>query len=120
MEFEKKQDWLRVFRALGYSLMGLAAAWKNEQAFRQEVGLLLVLLPVIALLPAGLGQKLLLVGLLLGLMVVELLNSAVEAAIDRIGRERHPLSRNAKDMGSAAVLLMMLINALAWVAVLFG
>ncbi|MEY3446551.1 MAG: hypothetical protein RIR45_1306 [Pseudomonadota bacterium] len=105
----------RIWHATGYSLAGLQAGW-NETAFRQECLAAMVLLP----LSMWLGQTWVEVGLLAGsvvlVMVVELLNTAVETAIDRIGPEWHDLSKRAKDMGSAAVLLSLLLAAGLWLA----
>lgn len=108
----------RILRALVYSGRGLLAALRHEAAFRQELVLVAVLLP----LAIGLGEsgveRALLAGSVLLILVVELLNSAVEAAIDRFGDERHPLSARAKDMASAAVLMSFLLAALVWLLVL--
>ena len=108
----------RVVRALGYSLEGLAAAWRSEGAFRQEVICAAVLIPVALLAPATLVERVLLVGSVLLVLVVELLNSSLEAAIDRISPERHPLSKKAKDAGSAAVFVAIIAGTLAWLAIL--
>lgn len=108
---------VRIINAAGYSWRGLSAAWKNEAAFRQEVMLTALLAPV-AVYFAGSGVELaLLLGSLLLVLVVELLNSAIEAVVDRIGPEIHPLAGQAKDMGSAAVLLAMLTAFIIWLAV---
>ena len=104
----------RILRATRFSAQGLAAAWQNEAAFRQE------LLLVVLLIPAGLwlGQTALeravLLASLFVVLIVELLNSAIEAAIDRFGDEPHELSGRAKDMGSAAVLISLLLVAVVW------
>ena len=104
----------RLLNAFGYSLQGFRAAWQNEAAFREEAMLTIVLTPVALLLPVtGLAKLLLILSLLL-LVLVELLNSAVEAVVDRIGPEIHPLSGRAKDLGSAAVLIACLILGLTW------
>lgn len=108
----------RILSAFGYSLSGLRAAYRNEDAFRQECLLAAVLIPFALMLPQpGLAKALMIASVLL-VLVVELLNSAVEAAIDRISLDRHRLSKRAKDIGSAAVLVA-LINVLAtWTLVL--
>lgn len=107
----------RLVAALGHSLRGLRVTWRSEAAFRQETLLALVLVPAIWLLvPAPLWRALLLVTLGL-VFVVELLNTAVEAAIDRIGPERHPLSGKAKDAGSAAVTVSLLLHGAVWACV---
>lgn len=109
----------RIARACGYSWRGLSAAWNNEAAFRQEIVLALLFLPP-GLWLAGNGvERALLTGSLILVIVVELINSAIEAVVDRISSKRHELSGRAKDIGSAAVLLALL-NALAiWGFVLF-
>lgn len=104
----------RLLNAFGYSLQGFRAAWQNEAAFREEAMLTMVLTPVALLLPVTGLEKLLLILSLLLLVLVELLNSAVEAVVDRIGPEIHPLSGRAKDLGSAAVLIACLILGLTW------
>lgn len=108
----------RVIKAYGHSLAGLAAAWRTEGAFRQEVIAAAVLVPVACLVPVPLIERALLIASVLLVMVVELLNSSVECAIDRISLERHPLSKRAKDAGSAAVMLAIAIALLIWGAVL--
>ena len=110
----------RVWRAFGYSLRGLRAAYKKESAFRQELVLAAVLVPLGVWLGRSGVERALLIGSVLAILVVELLNSAVEAAIDRIGPEPHKLSGRAKDMGSAAVLVAMLVCALTWGLILLG
>lgn len=104
----------RLLNAFGYSLQGFRAAWQNEAAFREEAMLTIVLTPVALLLPVTGLEKLLLILSLLLLVLVELLNSAVEAVVDRIGPEIHPLSGRAKDLGSAAVFIACLILGLTW------
>ncbi|MGR7921608.1 diacylglycerol kinase [Zobellella denitrificans] len=109
---------VRIVRAGGYSLQGLKSAYRNEAAFRQECWLVAVLLPLAVWWEVGLVARVLLVGSLVLVLVVELLNSAVEAVVDRIGPEHHELAGRAKDMGSAAVLLTLLLAALTWILVL--
>ena len=104
----------RILRAAKYSSQGLAAAWKNEAAFRQELLLVVVLLPVGLWLGQTALERAMLVGCLLLVLIVELLNSAIESAIDRHGDEQHVLSGRAKDMGSAAVLISLLLVAVVW------
>ena len=108
----------RMLHATRYSLLGLRAAW-GETAFRQEAIAALVLVPIAFWLGRSWVEVSLLAGSVVLLMIVELLNTAVEAAIDRIGPEWHALSARAKDMGSAAVLLSLLLCAGVWVAALF-
>ena len=109
-----KTGFRRLLNAFGYSLQGFRAAWQNEAAFREEALLTIVLTPVALLLPVSGLEKLLLVLSLLLLVLVELLNSAIEAVVDRIGPEIHPLSGRAKDLGSAAVLIACTMLALTW------
>ena len=110
----------RIWNALFYSVDGFRAAYRHEDAFRQECMLAAVLVPLALFLPAsGVGKALMIASVLLVLMV-ELLNSAVEAAVDRISLENHQLAKRAKDIGSAAVFVS-LVNVLAvWGLVLFG
>ena len=108
----------RLWHATGYSLQGLRTAW-GETAFRQEAIAAIVLLPASAWLGRTWVETALLAGTVVLLMVVELLNTGIEAAIDRIGPEWHDLSKRAKDVGSAAVLLSLLLCAGVWVAALF-
>lgn len=108
----------RLRAAFGNSMSGLRDIWRSEEAFRLEVGLLVLSLPGAAWLSTGAFQAAMLIGSLLLVMIVEVLNTAIEAAVDRIGRERHELSRVAKDLGSLAVLLASVLAALLWGAAL--
>lgn len=108
----------RVWHAAGYSLAGLRAGW-GETAFRQEAIAAIVLLPLAFWLGKTWVETALLAGSVLALMVVELLNTAIETCIDRIGPEWHNLSKRAKDMGSAAVLLSLLFCAGVWIAAIY-
>jgi diacylglycerol kinase (ATP) len=109
----------RLARATRYSLQGLRAAWRHEQAFREEVVLLVLLAPVAWWLgETGMERALLLASLSL-ILIVELLNSALEAAVDRSGTEKDALAERAKDLGSAAVLIALLQGAVVWAVVLF-
>ena len=110
----------RMIKAGEYSWQGLRAAWRYEAAFREECLLALLLLPLGIYLGDTGVEKALLAGSVLFLLVVELLNSAIEAAIDRHGDELHELSGRAKDMGSAAVGLTIILVALIWLLVLFA
>jgi diacylglycerol kinase (ATP) len=109
----------RVISATRYSWQGIKACWRMEAAFRQESGLAAVLIPLGLYLGDGGVEKALLVGSCLWVLIVEILNSAVEAAVDRIGHEKHELSGLAKDLGSAAVFLSLLATAVAWGLILF-
>jgi len=112
-------DLQRVWRAACYSVSGLKAALENEAAFRQEMALFVFLAPLGLWLGRDGVERSLLVGSLVLVLVVELLNSAVEAVVNRIGNEPHELSGRAKDMASAAVFLALLLVVLVWVLVLF-
>ena len=110
----------RVWNAFHYSRAGLHAAYVGEDAFRQEVLLAALLIPLAFFLsPGGLGRARLIASVLL-VLIVELLNSAIEATVDRISLEQHPLAKRAKDLGSAAVLLALLNVFAVWACVLFG
>lgn len=104
----------RLINAFGYSLAGLRAAWSHEDAFRQLVLLALVLVPLACLMPLTPVVRALLIASSLVTLVIELLNSAIEAAVDHTSLARHPLAKRAKDMGSAAQLLGLLNLAVMW------
>ncbi|WP_250461477.1 diacylglycerol kinase [Microbulbifer litoralis] len=108
----------RLIDATSYSRQGLIATWRNEAAFRQEVTLAIFLIPLALWLGQSGIERAILIGVTLLVMIVELLNSAVEAAIDRIGPEKHPLSKIAKDTGSAAVSISLLMWLLTWGCIL--
>jgi diacylglycerol kinase (ATP) len=110
----------RIWNAARYSIAGLKAAFRHEDAFRQEVLLAAILIPVALLLPASGGGKALMVGSVVLVLMVELLNSAIEAAVDRISLDEHALARRAKDIGSAAVMLALINVPVVWLLVLFG
>jgi diacylglycerol kinase (ATP) len=112
--FKGKTGLRRVWNAFGYSLDGLRAAYACEDAFRQEVWLALVLIPTALLLPLPWLARGMLVASVLLVLVVELLNSAVEAVVDRVSLENHRLAKRAKDIGSAAVLVSLLIVVTVW------
>lgn len=116
----KNKGLRRLVLASGYSVKGLRVAWSHEAAFRQELLLATVLIPIALWLDFSLLERLLLIAVVVLVLVVELLNSAVEAAIDRIGPEFHQLSGQAKDLGSAAVLLCLLLTAVVWVSLLWS
>ena len=109
----------RLINALGYSLSGLRFAWKDEAAFRQEVILAIILVPVAFMMPVGEIQRVLLVGSVMLVLVVEMINSAIEAVVDRVSLDIHPLAKKAKDMGSAAVLLALANAILIWIMILW-
>lgn len=108
----------RLMNATRYSKDGIAQAWHSEEAFRQEAVLALILIPVSFFLPVELALRLLCLFSVVFVLVVELLNSGIEAAIDRIGPEIHPKSKFAKDAGSAAVLFSLFFCAATWICVL--
>lgn len=105
---------MRLIRATRFSAQGFAHAWRHEAAFRQELTGGLLMTPIGLWLGTTVYERLLLVGCLLVVLIAELLNSAVEAAIDRFGEEHHELSGRAKDLGSAAVFVSLLLVVLVW------
>ncbi|MEZ5479164.1 MAG: diacylglycerol kinase [Thiolinea sp.] len=110
----------RLVKATLFSWQGFRACYRFEEAFRQEVWLLLLAAPVALWLGETAVERVLMIGSLLLLLIVELLNSAIETVVDRVGTERHELSGRAKDMGSAAVLLAIINAVLIWFFMLFG
>ena len=118
--YKGKTGLKRIWNALFYSIDGLNAAFKHEDAFRQEVLLALILIPVALHMPvSGLG-KAFMVASVLWVLIVELLNSGIEAVTDRISLEDHALAKRAKDLGSAAVMLSVLSVPAVWTIVMFG
>lgn len=109
----------RIINAFYYSLAGFKAVWQHEEAFRQETLLLIVTTPIVMLVDKSLVEKLLLLGSIVLVLLVELLNSAVEAVVDRVGLERHELSARAKDIGSAAVMLALIWAGITWSTILY-
>ncbi|POA96930.1 diacylglycerol kinase [Chromobacterium sinusclupearum] len=118
--FKGKTGIRRLINALGYSLDGMRAAYRHEDAFRQLVLLAVVLIPLAFIVHTTPLARALLVASSLATLIIELLNSAIEAAVDHTSLERHPLAKRAKDMGSAAQLLGLINLALVWGIVLFG
>ncbi len=116
--FKGKTGLRRVLNAAGYSWAGLAAAFKHEDAFRQELFLALLLIPLAIYLGETGIERALMIAAVLGVLIVELLNSAVEAAVDRISLDHHLLIKRAKDMGSAAVMLALMNVIITWGLVL--
>jgi diacylglycerol kinase (ATP) len=116
-EFKSKSGLKRIFSALFYSFEGFKTAWSSEHSFRQEVLLIFIATVIAICLPVSALERLMLIGVLVLVLIVELINSAIEAVVDRISLERHPLSKNAKDFGSAAVLLTLLLAAATWVVI---
>lgn len=109
----------RIINATFYSMAGLRFAWRNEAAFRQEAVLVIIMIPVAFWLGTDAMQRSLLIGSCLIVLIVELLNTGIEAVVDRVGDEYHKLSGSAKDLGSAAVLISLLLTAIVWGLVIF-
>jgi diacylglycerol kinase (ATP) len=109
----------RLVNATFFSIAGLRAAWRNEAAFRQECALAAVLTPAAFWVGQTAVERSLLIGTCWLVLVVELLNSAVEAVVDRVGTDHHKLSGRAKDLGSAAVLVSLVLTALVWALILW-
>jgi diacylglycerol kinase (ATP) len=118
-EFKSKSGVKRVFSAFFYSIDGLRTAWRHEHAFRQELMVAVPGMVIALMLPISRFEKLALIGVLVLVLVVELLNSAIEAVVDRVSLDRHLLSKNAKDLGSAAVMLSFLFALVTWGVVLY-
>ena len=119
-EFKTLRGLERIGAACRNTWDGLRWAWRSEAAFRQEMVLIVVASILALLLPVSGFQKLALIGVLVVVLVVELINSAIEAVVDRISLERHPLSKAAKDLGSAAVALTLLLAFATWAVVLYN
>ena len=115
----KPTGFTRMFRAFGVSMKGLSGAYREEAAFRQELGLAVVVIPLGLWLGRNGIERALLIAPMLLVLIVELLNSAIETTVDRIGQERHQLSGLAKDIGSAAVLTSLLLLAVIWILILW-
>ena len=114
MAYSGNKGLTRLIKAGQFSWQGISAAYQHEEAFRQEVWVSLVGIPLAIWLGENGVEKALMIGSLLFLMIVELLNSAIEAVVDRIGMERHELAGRAKDMGSAAVTIAIINTVLVW------
>lgn len=119
-EFKSKNGIKRIFAAFSYSVDGFKAAWRYEAAFRQELVIVVIGTIVALSLRVSAFEKLMLVALMIFVLIVELINSAIETVVDRISLDPNPLSKNAKDMGSTAVALSILIAVAAWATVLFN
>ncbi|MBJ9720921.1 diacylglycerol kinase [Acinetobacter calcoaceticus] len=118
--YKGKTGLKRILNATGYSISGFKAAYKNEAAFRQIVLINLILIPVSFFLDVTRGEHALMIIVCLFAMIVELFNSAIEAVVDRVSLEKHQLSKNAKDMGSAAQFVALSIIAVTWLVILLG
>mgnify|MGYP002400368217 FL=1 len=116
--FKGKTGIQRLWNALSYSLQGMISALRHEEAFRQESLLAALLIPTALFVPVGGTEKALMIASVLLVLIVELLNSAVEAAVDRISLENHLLAKRAKDFGSAAVFLSLVNVAVVWALIL--
>ncbi len=117
MADQKNKGITRIINAFGFSMLGFKAAFKHEEAFRQEVILALILLPIAFYLDVSNVERVLLVLSVIFVLLVEILNSAIEAVVDRFGGEHHELSGRAKDMGSAAVWLALLMLLFTWIMI---
>lgn len=118
---EGKQTGIRrILHAFRYSFAGFKAAWKYEEAFRQEIILLLVVIPLGIWIGESDAQRALLIGFYLNIPLTELLNSSIEAVVDRMGKEHHVLSGRAKDLGSAAVFLSICVAVIVWAIIAWG
>ncbi len=118
--FKGKTGLRRIINATGYSFAGLRDAFRHEDAFRQEVLLAAVLIPLAFLFQVGALERAVMIGSVLLVLIVELLNSAIEATVDRVSLDRHELAKRAKDIGSAAVFLSLTNVAVVWGLVLLG
>lgn len=108
----------RIVKATGYSIQGLKAAFKHEAAIRQELALLSIAVILAWLADVGMVERILMIGVVVLVLIVELVNSAIEAVVDRIGIERHELSGRAKDIGSAAVMVALAFAVFTWLYIL--
>lgn len=118
--FKGKTGITRLINAFGYSMEGLKAAYKNEDAFRQEVRMALVLIPLAIYLGKTNLERAIMIACVLLVVIVELLNSSVEATVDRISLDHHLLAKRAKDIGSAAVLISLINLAVVWLFIIFS
>ena len=118
--YKGKSGLKRILNATGYSISGFKAAYKNEAAFRQIVLINIILIPVSFFLDVSRSEHVLLIIVCLFAMIVELFNSAIEAVVDRVSLEKHQLSKNAKDMGSAAQFVALSIIDITWLIILLG
>ncbi|CAI3126341.1 Diacylglycerol kinase [Acinetobacter calcoaceticus] len=118
--YKGKTGLKRILNAMGYSISGFKAAYKNEAAFRQIVLINLILIPISFFVDVTRSEHVLLIIVCLFAMIVELFNSAIEAVVDRVSLEKHQLSKNAKDMGSAAQFVALSITAITWLFILLG
>lgn len=120
MKPENNHGLKRIFRATGFSMQGLRLAWVHEAAFRQELMLAIIMLPIALWVDITTVERLFLILTLFIVLIVELLNSAIEAVVDRIGDEIHPLSGQAKDVASAAVFMSLALCGITWAVILIS
>ena len=118
-QFKSKHGLTRIVKAFYYSMAGLKAAWKGEHAFRQELAIVTAATLTALFLPVPALQQLMLIGVFVLVLIVELLNSAIEAVVDRVSLEHSLLSKNAKDFGSAAVFLTFLLATATWGVIVY-
>ena len=118
--FKGKRGLRRVWNAFHYSMDGLRSAYRSEEAFRQEVWLAVILIPSSFFMPVNGIERAVMIASVIIVLIMELINSGIEAVVDRISPEKHPLSKRAKDVGSAAVLLALINVAAVWGLILFG
>ncbi len=117
-QYKSKSGLKRIFSALFNSLDGLRTAWRLEHAFRQELGVAIPGIIVALLLPVTLLERVALIAVLVLMLITELVNSAIEAVVDRVSLDHHELSKNTMDLGSAAVMLAVVLAVLTWAAIL--
>ncbi|WP_394147044.1 diacylglycerol kinase [Shewanella atlantica] len=118
MKPENNHGLKRIFRATGFSMQGLRLAWSHEAAFRQELMLAAIMLPIALVVDISTVERLFLILTLFIVLITELLNSAIEAVVDRVGDEIHPLSGQAKDVASAAVFMSLALCGITWTIIL--
>ena len=118
MSYYSEKGFKRFTNSILFSIAGLKATWQHEEAFRQEVIILVVILPIVYMLDHSVVEKILLIGSVVLILIVELINSAIEAIVDRVGTEHHVLSGRAKDIGSAAVMVSILLSIAIWLIIL--
>ena len=116
---QKNTGLKRIILATGYSMQGIKSAFQNEAAFRQELILAAILIPIACIVDVSQLERILLIAPIFLVMIIEIINSAIEAVVDRIGSEKHELSGRAKDMGSAAVFIALILTAYIWIEILF-
>ncbi len=113
------KKFLRLKKAVVFSIKGIKSTWAGEEAFRQEVVIAAILIPLAFYLPVSMAVRFILIASVFGVLIVELINSAIEAVVDLCTEERHPLAGKAKDAGSAAVFLALIFTGAVWAIVLY-